>query len=218
MTPPTAKTPANTDGGSPAPRRPRADAVRNRLRLVTAAAGAFRERGLEVGVAEIARRAGVGSATLFRNFPTKHELVYAVIEQRMLQIIKITDRAQTVEDPVAAFEQLLFEVADFLADDAGVFEALHLRVIDEPELVELKDRMFATAAEVLSRAQQAGAVRADVVPEDLRFLLISAVRAGDEIESAPGIHRRYLRIIIDGLRPGGASRLPVEPPPPETGS
>lgn len=217
MTSSTSPTTADTGGCTPAPRRPRADAIRNRGRLIAAAIDVFREQGLEAGVAEIAKRAGVGSATLFRNFPKKHDLVYTVIEQRMLQIIEISERAQLVEDPAAAFEQLLFEIADFLADDAGILEALQLRVIDEPELVGLKNRMIASGATVLARAQKAGAVRADVVPEDLSFLLMSAVRASDEIETATGLHRRYLRIILDGLRPEGASRLPVEPPPPDTG-
>lgn len=195
----------------------RADAERNRGRLIEAAAEAFRESGFEVGVAEIARRAGVGSATLFRNFPTKDDLVFAVIEARLAEALEICKRAQAIEDPAESFEYLMFGIADFQARDLGFYEAMHSRVIDEPALFMHKNRLVEISGQVLERAQQAGAVRADIVPEDLRYLLASAVAQNCADQSTPGLYRRYLRIMLDGLRPDGSSTLAVAPPNADSG-
>ncbi|MBI5310052.1 MAG: TetR/AcrR family transcriptional regulator [Actinobacteria bacterium] len=127
----------------------RADAERNRGRLIEAAAEAFRESGFEVGVAEIARRAGVGSATLFRNFPTKDDLVFAVIEARLAEALEICKRAQAIEDPAESFEYLMFGIADFQARDLGFYEAMHSRVIDEPALFMHKNRLVEISGQVL---------------------------------------------------------------------
>ncbi|MGZ4268092.1 MAG: TetR/AcrR family transcriptional regulator [Solirubrobacteraceae bacterium] len=187
--------------GTPTARRPRADALRNRQRLIDAAVEVFAEQGLDVAVAEIARRAGVGTATLFRNFPTKDDLVYAVIEARVNELLEVGRRALAAEDAAAAFEQFLFDVADLQCRDRGFFEAIHSRLIDEPGLMECKLSMSGIAEQILARAQAAGAVRTDVGPEDLRFIISSAA-------SHEGHERRYLRILLDGLRPAGATPLP----------
>lgn len=191
---------ADTSGAVAGERPLRADAARNRERLIAAATAAFGELGLEAGVAEIARRAGVGSATLFRNFPTKDDLINAVIEQRLLEVERLAERALTIDDAGLAFEALMFDVADMQAADLGFFEAMHTRVLDDPELSRMKTRMIEKAATLLRRAQKAGAIRADIEPEDLRFLLMSVVRKDPEID-APDAHRRYLRIILDGMKP-----------------
>ena len=206
-----ATTPAQTaHGAGAATRRPRADALRNRRRLIDAAVAEFAEQGLDVSVARIASRAGVGTATLFRNFPTKDDLIYSVIEARVNELLEVGQRALESEDPVAAFEQFLFDVADIQVRDRGFFEAIHTHLIDEPQLLECKQGMTAIAGEILKRAQKAGAVRKDVVAEDLRFIVSSAV--SHDTPSHPDLHRRYLQIMLDGLRPERASRLPVAPP------
>jgi AcrR family transcriptional regulator len=127
----------------------------------------FAEQGLDVSVAQIACRASVGTATLFRNFPTKDDLVYAVIEARVTELLEIGRRALEVEDPTASFEQFLSDVADIQVRDHGFFEAIQTRLIDEPELLQCKLGMTAIAETILKRAQQAGAVRKDVVADDL---------------------------------------------------
>ena len=198
------------DGAGAATRRPRADALRNRIRLIDAAVAVFAEHGLDVSVAKVASRAGVGTATLFRNFPTKHDLIYAVIEARVNELLEIAQRAQEAEDPAAAFEQFLFDVAEIQVRDRGFFEAIHRHLIDEPELLECKLSMTDAVAKILERAQEAGAVRKDVVADDLRFIVSSAV--SHDTPDQPDLHRRYLQIVLDGLRPEHASRLPVAPP------
>jgi AcrR family transcriptional regulator len=203
--------PAQTaDGAGAATRRPRADALRNRTRLIDAAVAVFAEHGLDVSVAQIASRAGVGTATLFRNFPTKDDLIYSVIEARVTELLEIGQRALEVEDPAASFEQFLFGVADIQVRDRGFFEAIHSHLIDEPELLQCKLEMTGVAEKILKRAQKAGVVRKDVVADDLRFIMSSAV--SHDTAAQPDLHRRYLRIVLDGLRPERASRLPVPPP------
>jgi AcrR family transcriptional regulator len=200
----------SADGAGAATRRPRADALRNRTRLIDAAVEVFAEHGLDVSVARIASRAGVGSATLFRNFPTKDDLIYAVIEARMTELLELAQRALEVEDAAAAFEQFLFGVADIQVRDRGFFEAIHRHLIDEPELHECKLGMIEVGEKILKRAQKAGAVRKDVVGDDLHFIVSSAVSHHDTT-ARPDLHRRYLQIMLDGLRPERASRLPVAP-------
>lgn len=195
----------------------RADAERNRERLVAAAVAAFREHGFDIGVAEIARRAGVGSATLFRNFPTKDDLVIAVVEARMIEAMAICERAARLDDPTTAFEQMMFEIADLQADDVGFLETMHSVLFDDPALADIKQRLVTIAGGVLDRAQSAGVVRKDIVAEDLRFLLASAVAQDCVPEGAKGLHRRYLRIMLDGLKPAAASPLKPGPPDPDLG-
>ncbi len=187
--------------GASTTRRPRADALRNRQRLIDAAVAVFAEQGLDVAVAEVARRAEVGTATLFRNFPTKDDLIYAVIEARVTELLEVGRRAMEIEDPGEAFEQFLIGVCELQVRDRGFFEAIHSRLIDEPELMQCKKGMIGMGEQILARAQEAGVVRDDVGPEDLGFLISAA--AGRE-----GHHERYLRILLDGLRPAGASALP----------
>lgn len=193
----------------------RADAERNRRRLVDAADAVFREHGFEAGVAQIARRAGVGPATLFRNFPTKEDLVIAVVGARLGEALAVCEVAAKVEDPAAAFEQMMFAVAEMQAGDQGFLETMHSNLIDEPALREPKQRLVETAGEILRRAQSAGAVRDDITAEDLRHLLASAVAQNCTQGAAPDLYRRYLRIVLDGLRPVAATPLEVGPPSPD---
>lgn len=189
-------------------RRPRADAVRNRRRLVAAAIETFAERGLDVGVAEIAHRAGVGPATLFRNFPTKDDLILAVFEARMEEAVAVARQALEMDDPGAALEWFMFEVAEMQMSDVGFFDALRKQMIERPQLRKCKEEIESILGIILARAQRAGSVRADVTVDDLRFLMMSLTQA-DQVATGgvPNIHRRYIRILLDGMKPAGASKL-----------
>jgi AcrR family transcriptional regulator len=203
----------NGDAAAPAPRRPRADAVRNRQLIVDAATAAFGELGLDASVAEIARRAGVGTGTLFRHFPSKDDLIHAVIETRMQEWTVAAEAALSEPDPGKAFEKFLFAAADAQVRDRGLLDAMTQHVIDAPELLECNRQAVSLSDEILKRAQQAGVVRNDVVTEDLRYLVSAAIASGPRQQSgADDLHIRYLRIMIDGLRPDGASALGAKPP------
>lgn len=192
----------------PTRRRPRADAVRNRRRLIEAAIAAFAQRGLDVGVAEIARRAGVGAATLFRHFPTKDDLVLAVFEARMEEAVGVARRALGMDDPGAAFEWFLLKMAEMQLSDTGFFDAIRQQMIERPALRKWKDEIEELLAQILARAQRADSVRPDVTVDDLRFVMMSLAQT-DPVATGgvPNIHRRFLRILLDGMKPAGASVL-----------
>jgi AcrR family transcriptional regulator len=187
----------------------RVDAQRNRRRILDAAAAAFSEGGLDVGVAEIARRAGVGAGTLFRRFPTKEDLIFAIIEERMLELIGAGRRALDEEpDPEAALRRFMFVGAELHVRDRGFFDAVVTRVNSEQRLRELRNEVVALAAELLDRARAAGAVRDDVEPQDLPLLMCAAATAAAPIHGAmPDLWQRYMALIFDALRPGSATPL-----------
>lgn len=195
---------ANAVGATaPAAARPlRADAQRNRERIIEAASDAFREYGLEVSVAEIARRADVGAGTLFRNYPTKEDLIHAVIETRMQEWTAAAQTAIEHSDPAVAFSEFVREAAEAQYRDRGLFEAFKSGMLDAPELYECKCQAIDLSNEVLRRAQEAGAVRRDVTTDDLGNLTAAAAAAADRSDAADvSAFSRYLQILLDGLKP-----------------
>ncbi|MEA2422607.1 MAG: hypothetical protein QOF55_1706 [Thermoleophilaceae bacterium] len=186
----------------------RADAERNRRRILEAAAAAFSEGGLDVGVAEIARRAGVGAGTLFRRFPTKEDLILAIVEERTLELIAAGREALAEEDAAAALRQFMFAGVEMHVRDQGFFDAVVSRINKEDRLRELRDEMVDIAAELLRRGQSAGTVRDDVEAPDLPLLMCAAAGAAAPMHGAlPDLWRRYVGVILDGLRPGGCTPL-----------
>ena len=180
----------------------RADAQRNRRRILDAAAEAFSEGGLDVGVAEIARRAGVGAGTLFRRFPTKEDLIFAIIEERTLELIAAGREALAQEDAALALREFMFAGVEMHVRDQGFFDAVVSRVNKEERLRELRDEMVEIAGELLERGQADGAVRDDLEPPDLPLLMCAAASAAAPVHGAlPDLWRRYVGLILDGLRP-----------------
>jgi AcrR family transcriptional regulator len=187
----------------------RADAARNRERIIAAAAAVFAERGLDAATAEIAHRAGVGEATLFRRFPTKDQLIDAIIETRMEEVVALADAAASDPDPAAALERFMQDLVKQFSRDKGFFEAAGERCMNDPRFQSLRERAETAVGRLLKRAQDAGAVRRDLSPSDISFLAGSAMYAMEV--SKPGLRddlwKRYLRIILDGMKPEGASKL-----------
>jgi len=187
----------------------RADAARNRERIIHAAAAVFAERGLEAATAEIAHRAGVGEATLFRRFPTKDDLIDAIIETRMEELAALADAAAEAPDPAVALERFMADLVKQFSRDKGFFEAAGERCMNDPRFQPERMRGMEAVGRLLKRAQEAGAVRADLSPSDISFLAGSAMYAMEV--SKPGLRddlwKRYLRVILDGMKPEGASKL-----------
>lgn len=196
------------------PRRLRADAERNRHRLIEAATELFRERGLEVGVGEIAERAGVGRGTLFRNFPSKDALVVAVVVERIRESIARGRALLAEEDPAAAAFALVDEALERQAADRALFEALAGDWIAYPEISAAHEEMLAVLGQILARAQAAGAIRPDVSGVDVML----AVKGVCEVQRLfPGlprdIGRRQLELVKAALTPHeNAVPLSGEPP------
>jgi len=187
----------------------RADAARNRERIIAAAAAVFAERGLDAATAAIAHRAGVGEATLFRRFPTKDDLIDAIIETRMEEVATLVDAAADDPDPTVALERVMQVLVKQFSRDKGFFEAAGERCMNDPKFQAQRERGLAAVGRLLKRAQDAGAVRRDLSPSDISFLAGSAMYAMEV--SKPGLRedlwKRYLRVILDGMKPEGASKL-----------
>ena len=189
----------------------RADAERNRRLILEAAAQAFAEEGFDVGVAEIARRAGVGNATVFRRFENKDALFDAIVEDRIAAIEAAALAAADEPDPWQAIVGFLEVGAAMQARDHGFFQATEQLLLKHPEILE-KHRCILEAVEPLvARAQAAGVLRDDVTTTDVLGLMKAAVAC---LPPIPGLRedgwRRPLALFLDGLRPGSATPLPPD--------
>jgi AcrR family transcriptional regulator len=176
----------------------RADAQRNLDRVLVAAGEAFAEFGPDVSVNEIARRAGVGHGTVFRRFPSKESLIAAVVNERLVELACTAEELLEQEDAGAAFEAFVWQAAETHARDRALFEGMH-RCGEMLEVVEEKRRLAGFVGLLVSRAQDQGALRADVDPDDVQVLVGAAI-AGSFQASAPDAWQRYIRIVLDGLR------------------
>jgi len=177
----------------------RADAQLNLDRVLHAAAEAFAEHGPDVSVDEIARRAGVGHGTVFRRFPTKDGLIAAVIGARLRELGGRAEHLLEEPDAGVAFEQFVWQVAEMHAHDRLLFEGV-LRCSEMPEIAQAKQRMQQLVERLVARAQDEGALRRDIHPEDVTGLVSSAMVGSTQASSAEA-WRRYIRIVLDGLRP-----------------
>ena len=195
------------------PRALRADAERNRRRILDAARKVFADEGLGVGVDAVARTAGVGVGTLYRRFPTKHDLLAAVIEDGVCRLAEEVEQVESVEDPWEAFESTVRAFAETIARDRGFYEVIHGTPEFIPMARESKLRLMDSVQRVLTRAQEAGAVRKDIVADDIAVLSQVAARMPRwRVEAQPELWTRYLALALDGMRPAAATELPHEPP------
>lgn len=156
---------------TPADRALRADAERNRRRVIDAAQVLFRERGLDVGVAEIADRAGVGRGTLFRNFPSKEDLIAAIVVERMGEAVNRGRELLDAPDPGEALFEFLAELAGRQQLDRGLFEAVADAWLANDEIRAAHAGIIGVMDELLGRAQAAGVARQDISAMDLLMLL-----------------------------------------------
>lgn len=179
----------------------RADAIRNRERVIRAAVEVFAEKGLEAGVPEIAARAGVGKATVYRSFPSKEHLVAAVACQRLDWIAELALEAMADEDEAgAALERVIVTIAERQASDCAVAGSL-AATMDLPELDASRAAVETALGALLDRARDAGAIRADASAEDLRVLFAGVARVlRDAHERDPAVWRRYGELIAAALR------------------
>jgi AcrR family transcriptional regulator len=191
----------------------RADAERNHAALLEAAIAGFAERGLDVSVAEIAKRAGVGQGTAFRHFPTKERLVLAVIRRRIDEVLADAAAWEARADGAEALFGFMAGLAEVQAKDRALFESAGTVLLGDPDIREAHAELVAVVARLLKRAQRAGEVRDDVGPMDV-LLLVKAVSAAAEAlqEIEPRPWRRYLDLVRDALSPEGAQRLSGRPP------
>jgi AcrR family transcriptional regulator len=159
----------------------RADAARNRERILAAARDVFSERGLEASVADVARRAGVGKATIFRSYPTKDDLIAAIACDRVRWVEDLVTQALERPDAWAAFTDLLVDLAHRHATDLTHLEAL-ARDTNAPLLTEARAAANAAMSQLMEKAKAQGAMRADAQPHDLRMLFHGVTHAMTDVE------------------------------------
>jgi AcrR family transcriptional regulator len=198
---------------TPAPRkapRPRADALRNRERIVTAAREMFVEHGPEVPLDEIARRAGVGNATVYRNFPDRDALVREVVCSVLDRTGAAAERALAeTGDAFEALERFVHISADERISAlcpmvSSTFDKSH------PDLEAARERVERILETVMNRAKAAGQLRPDVGVGDLMVAVAQLSRppAGTACFSADRFVHRHLQLFLDGLRAPARSALP----------
>ncbi|WOX10354.1 TetR/AcrR family transcriptional regulator [Streptomyces sp. N50] len=190
--------------------RPRADALRNRERIVTAAREMFVEFGPDVPLDEIARRAGVGNATLYRNFPDRDALVREVVVSVMDRIAEGAEVALAeTGDAFAALERFVHDSAD---ERVGALCPMMASTFDQfhPDLEAARERVEELIGEVMERARKAGQLRSDVGVGDVMVAVAQLSRppAGTGCLSADRFVHRHLQLFLDGLRAPARSVLP----------
>ncbi|MEV4535514.1 helix-turn-helix domain-containing protein [Asanoa sp. NPDC049518] len=189
--------------------RLRADAERNRQRIIDAARRVFAAQGVHAPVEEIAKEAGVGIGTLYRRFPDRTEIVEAVFLERAGRYLAAAEEARLIDDPWDAFRSYLEQLCAIQAEDATVTDVLTLTLPASEALEKLRNRLYATQNRLIRAAMRQGTLRADFVPEDVPVLLVANAAiirtVGEEV--AP----RFLAIALDGLRTDNPSPLPNPP-------
>lgn len=196
----------------------RADARRNRERILQVAFDAFAGEGLGVSVQEIARRAGVSTGTVSRHFPAKHDLFAAIVLDRAQRLVTAARALAATQPPGPAFYQFIEVVALEGARNRAIADALAGIGFDvQAAAGGADDDLMGAWSLLLSSAQADGRVRADVTIQDVKALVIGCCRAGNDTGSGKAATKRLLSVIIAGLQPS-ASPSPAGPAAPAGGT
>src|ERR1700753_1858860 len=181
-------------------RKPRADAVRNRERVLEAAKAVFSAGGADASLEAVAKHAGVGIGTLYRHFPTCEDLFEAVSRREVEQLGDLADQLAHEPDPVESLRRWLHSTVEFVATKKGMLAALQLVTYGSSELQAYSlDRLTQAVGALLARAVAAGEIRADIGAEDVLRALIGMCYLHDR----PGWQTSVLRLVdgvLDGLR------------------
>jgi AcrR family transcriptional regulator len=190
----------------------RRDAERNRQRILAAAAAVFNERGLEVSLDEIARAAGVGVGTVYRRFGTKEELIEALFMDRINAVSATAEQALQAADPWSGLVWFMEQMTAMMAGDLGLRQMMMFATSGQDRAAYVRQRNEPLVHRLVQRAQAAGQLRDDLRQTDIPFIVFLLAEATQLARTAsPQIWRRYLTLILDGLRPGreAVSPLPV---------
>lgn len=195
----TAEPPAQTRP-SEGVRKPRADSLRNRERLVDAAKAGFAEVGPDVSLEEIARRAGVGIGTLYRHFPTRDAVVEAVYRREVRQLGDAAERLLETRRPREALHEWMRLFIDYIATKRVMAQALSALVGGPSELYAASGaRIIGAITLLVERARAAGEIRADANPNDVMRAL-AGFTYGNSDPAWPASAARLIDILMDGLR------------------
>ena len=175
----------------------------------------FGERGLEVGVAEIAQRAGVGRGTLFRNFPSKEALIAAVVVGALNESIARARALLDADDPAEALFALIDQAHERMLTDRALFEALDDEWMANPEIMAAHHAMFDVVETLMGRAQRAGVVRPDVGAVDLVLMIKGISESTCAFQHVDGeIGMRQLDLVKAAITADGVPAPPLRGHPP----
>jgi AcrR family transcriptional regulator len=190
---------------------PRRDAERNRQKLIEAGRSLFAEQGPDAPFEEVARRAGVGIGTLYRHFPARSALVEAIYAEHIDEVVAAAEEAAASEDAWAGLVGFLERALELQARNLplrGVF----LRHGGDAVVAERRKRIQPALARLIATAREQGSVRDDFTLGDLSLALWSFAPIFEATAGvAPDVWRRHLQILLDGLRPVGATPQQVRP-------
>jgi AcrR family transcriptional regulator len=172
----------------------RADARRNRERVLKAARAVFSAKGRDAHLEDVARRAKVGVGTVYRHFPTKDALLEALAREQFEILTRWALEAEAAPDPWAAFNAMIWRGAELQASDRALMEAV---AEFKPSVARQAEELHASIARLMRRAQAEGAMRADATGEDVQLMMCGL---GSVMQMSGDGWRRYLTVMLDGLR------------------
>jgi len=185
--------------------------VPNSILELAQSLGYFAREGVDVPVEEITQHAGVGMGTLYRHFATKDELIDAVLEEEFTQLVAAAERALAEDDAWLALSGFLKQALELHAANRGLKDALTARHTRR-NAEAMRKRIKPLLRRLVERAHEQGLLRPDFAPADLPLVFWTTFAVIERTAAvAPGYWRRYLGLLLDGLRAEGATPLP-EPP------
>ena len=193
----------------------RRDAERNRLLILSAARTVFAQRGLDASLDEIAKEAGLGVGTVYRRFPDKDSLVSELFRDRIDALVTVAEEACEAADPWRGLVDFLEYIASAMAGDQGLRQLMMFGTYDRDQVCYARDRMRPVMTRLVERAQASGDLRPDFQATDVKMIAFMLASIAEYAASVtPEVWRRYLAILVDGLRPArdGVSDLPAPAP------
>jgi AcrR family transcriptional regulator len=191
----------------------RIDAERNRRAILAAARSTFAEQGLQAPLDEIAVRAGVGNATLYRRFPDRCRLVAGVFAEQMAGYAEAAQQALEASDPWDGFAGFVTYLCHMQAEDQGISELLTTSLFDADDQLAQRRRLVLQRLKLLiKRARAAGAIRADFTHQDVVLLLMANSELVRRTRGhAPDAWRRHLAFVLEGIRATAGEPAPAAP-------
>ena len=183
----------------------RADARRNREKVLIAARAVFADEGRDAQMDDVARRAGVGVGTVYRHFPTKEALIEALIAESFQAIADQAELSLEIEDPWEAFSTLLWRGAETMAGDRALSEVFAAMPASMEQRMPARDGLNESVGKVIERAQSAGVLRPDLLIDDIPMIMCGIGSATKKEHRCSDSWRRHLSIVLDGMRSEHAS-------------
>lgn len=205
---------ADEAGAVSTERRLRADAARNRQRVLTAAAEVFAERGLDASLDEVAHAAGVGVGTVYRRFPNKESLIDALFEDKVENMVVLAREADAFDDPWEGFVYFIERALERQVQNRGLRDVLLRSEFACAGAARTREAVAPILAAIIERAQESGRLRPDVVVNDVPMLVTMLGAVSDYVgPNDAELWRRYMVLILDSLVADRAAWTPLGNPP-----